>query len=122
MHEFNMARLTAGAAAIAIARRRYRSLRIAQVLCRFIELVVRRRRARCQPEGASMNFSLLTCDRNTHLKIVAVALVAAIVIAVGGIHVRVRDADSRTATTTSGMVVKAGKPAVYSTRNDSVVR
>ena len=64
------------------------------------------------------NFSLFTCDRNTHLKIVAVALVAAIVIAVGGIHVRVGDAGA----TTSGMVVKAGKPAVYSTRNDSVVR
>jgi hypothetical protein len=32
-----------------------------------------------------MNSSLFTCDRATHLKIVAVALVAAIAIAVGGI-------------------------------------
>lgn len=64
-----------------------------------------------------MNFSLFTCDRNTHLKIVAVALVAATLIAAGGIRVRVH-----AATTTSGMAVKAGKPAIYSTRNDSVVR
>ena len=70
-----------------------------------------------------MNFSLFTCDRTTHLKIVAVALVAAVVIAVGGIYARVGDAGSLTAgAKTSGTVVKAGKPAVYSTRDDSAVR
>ena len=70
-----------------------------------------------------MNFSLFTCDRNTHLKIVAVALAAAIVIAVGGIHARVGANGSLTAgAKTSGTVVKVGKPAVYSTRNDSAVR
>jgi hypothetical protein len=70
-----------------------------------------------------MNASLFTCDRATHLKIVAVALVAVIALAVGGTHARTGDAGSLTAgAKTSGAVVKAGKPAVYSTRNESAVR
>jgi hypothetical protein len=70
-----------------------------------------------------MNFSLFTCDRTTHLKIVAVALVAAIVVTVAGINARVGDAGGQTASTrTNGVVVKAGKPAVYSTRGDSTIR
>jgi hypothetical protein len=70
-----------------------------------------------------MNFSFSTCDRATHLKVVAVALVAAIVIAVGGIHARIGDAGGLAADArTNGTVVKAGKPAVYSTRNDSTIR
>ena len=70
-----------------------------------------------------MNSSLLTCDRNTHLKVVAVALVVAIVIAVGGTYVRASDALSLTVgAKTNSVVVKAGRPAVYSTRDHSVVR
>jgi hypothetical protein len=70
-----------------------------------------------------MNSSLFTCDRATHIKIVAVALVAAIVLAVGGIHARIGDAGNLTAgAKTIGTVVKAGRPAVYSTRNDAVIR
>jgi hypothetical protein len=70
-----------------------------------------------------MNFSLFTCDRTTHLKIVAVALVAAIAVAVAGIHARTSDAGGLTAgARTRGAVVKAGKPAVYSTRSDSTIR
>jgi hypothetical protein len=70
-----------------------------------------------------MNSSLFTCDRATHLKIVAVALVAVIVILVGGIYARIGDAGDLTAgVKTSGAVVKVGKPAVYSIRDDSAVR
>jgi hypothetical protein len=70
-----------------------------------------------------MNFSLFTCDRATHLKIVVVALVAAIVVVVAGINARTSDAGSVTAgTKTNGVVVKAGKPAVFSTRDDSTIR
>jgi hypothetical protein len=66
-----------------------------------------------------MNSSLFTCDRNTHLKIVAVALVAAIVLAVSGIRAHIGDAGGLTASAKmNGTVVKAGKPAVYSIRND----
>jgi hypothetical protein len=70
-----------------------------------------------------MNSSLFTCDRATHLKIVAVAVVAVIALAVGGIHAHTGDGGNLTAgAKTSGTVVKAGKPAVYSTRNESAVR
>jgi hypothetical protein len=70
-----------------------------------------------------MNFSFFTCDRATHVKVVAVALVAAILVAVGGIYARIGDAADLTAgAKTNVTVVKAGKPAVYSTRNDSTIR
>jgi hypothetical protein len=70
-----------------------------------------------------MNFSLFTCDRTTHLKIVVVALTAAILVAVAGVYAHVGDASGMTAAAKpSSMVVKAGKPAVYSTRGDSAIR
>jgi hypothetical protein len=74
-------------------------------------------------EDIAMNSSLFTCDRATHLKIVAIALVASIVVIAVGIHARTDDSGSLAANAkTSGMVVKAGKLAIYSTRNDSAVR
>ena len=70
-----------------------------------------------------MNSSFFSCDRATHLKIVALSLVAAFVVIAVAIHVRTADqANSVASAKTNGMVVKAGKPAVYSTRDDSAVR
>jgi len=69
-----------------------------------------------------MNSSLFTCDRATHLKIVAIALIASIVVIAVGIHARSSDGSVAADTKTNGMVVKAGKPAIYSTRNDAAVR
>lgn len=69
-----------------------------------------------------MNFSLFTCDRTTHVKIVAVALVAAIVVAVAGIHARTSDPSLTASAKPTLTVVKAGKPAVYSTRQDQTIR
>ena len=70
-----------------------------------------------------MNSSLFSCDRTTHLKIVALALVAGIVVSAAGIHARYGDSGSLTASArTNGMVVKAGKPAVYSARDGSAIR
>jgi hypothetical protein len=70
-----------------------------------------------------MNHSLFTCDRATHLKIVAVALAAGIVVVLAGIHARMDDAGNTLASVrTSGPVVKAGSPQVYSTRSDSAIR
>ena len=68
-----------------------------------------------------MNSSFFTCDRATHVKIAAVALVAGILVTVVGIHARTSDSLTASAKT-NGMVVKAGKPAVLSTRDDSAVR
>jgi hypothetical protein len=70
-----------------------------------------------------MNSSFFTCDRATHLKIVAVALVASIVVIVAGIHAHTTDTSGVAANAeTNGVVVKAGKPAVLSIRDDSTVR
>jgi hypothetical protein len=67
------------------------------------------------------NASLETADRRTHVKIVAVSLVASIAILVGGIVLRGAQADSQTAQLKSrGPVIKAG-PSVTATRADSSV-
>jgi hypothetical protein len=74
-------------------------------------------------ERITMNYSFFTCDRATHLKIVVVALVAGIVVMVAGIHARTSDTSGVTANAkTNGVVVKAGKPAVLSTRDDAAIR
>jgi hypothetical protein len=66
-----------------------------------------------------MNHSLLFADRNTHLKIVAVALLAAIGVVGAGIATHVaRDSATARIEANAPMIVKAGKPATY-TRNDT---
>ena len=67
-----------------------------------------------------MNFSLLTADRVTHLKIVAVALVAATVVTMVGLKARVGD-PNMAAKASAREIVKVGKPPVY-TSNGVVVR
>jgi hypothetical protein len=71
-----------------------------------------------------MTHSLIGADRTTHFKIVAVALVGAIVLVMVGITARVTDADA-TATArlqTEGPVLKAGKPATFTTREGTAIR
>jgi hypothetical protein len=70
-----------------------------------------------------MNYSLTTASRTTHLKIVVVALMAAIVVVAVGITARVTAMDTETARIrTQGVVVKAGKPAAYSGSETSTIR
>ncbi len=72
-----------------------------------------------------MNHSMLTCGVTTHLKIVAVALIAAALVATAGINARLDDSGTGTMTASAkagGPALKAGKPAVYSTRNDAAIR
>jgi hypothetical protein len=70
-------------------------------------------------EGVMNNFSLLTADRMTHLKIVVVSLVCATLVAGVGVAARVSDsaAGGREAT-----VLKIGKPMTASTGAASTVR
>jgi hypothetical protein len=73
--------------------------------------------------GTSMNASLFAADRATHVKIVTIALVAAIVL----VAVRINARSIETATVTArnwsyGSVVKAGKPTNVSIRDDLVIR
>jgi hypothetical protein len=67
-----------------------------------------------------MNHSFHSADRSTHLKIVVVALVAGIAVAVFGIAARSSVDYSQTAQ--SVQVVKAGKPVAVTSSSTMVVR
>jgi len=70
-----------------------------------------------------MNHSLVTADRTTHLKIVAVSLVAAIAVILVGITARVTDDSSASANLQAhGPVLKAGKPAAVTVREGIAVQ
>ena len=70
-----------------------------------------------------MNHSLVTADRTTHLKIVAVSLIAAIAVILVGITARITDGDTTTARLeTQGPVLKAGKPSTVTVREGVSVR
>jgi hypothetical protein len=72
-----------------------------------------------------MNYSIYSADRLTHLKIVVVALIGGILVAVVGIAARGTTDDSGVVTARMqgyGPVVKAGQPVVMSTREASTIR
>jgi len=66
-----------------------------------------------------MNHSIHSADRKTHLKIVVVALVAGILVAGLGISARNTSDEGLTQT---ARVMKAGKPVVITSSNNSLVR
>jgi len=66
-----------------------------------------------------MNHSIYSADRATHLKIVAVALLARIAVAGFGIATR-SNADDGYAQT--ARIIKAGKPVIVTSTDASVVR
>ncbi|MGY0575999.1 hypothetical protein ACTGJ9_037375 [Bradyrhizobium sp. RDM12] len=66
-----------------------------------------------------MNHSIYSADRSTHLKIVVVALVAGIAVAGFGITARTGSDGGLTQT---ARVIKAGKPVVITSSNESLVR
>jgi hypothetical protein len=66
-----------------------------------------------------MNHSIYSADRSTHLKIVVVALIAGIAVAVLGISAHGVSDDGYTQT---ARVMKAGKPVTVTSSNMSVVR
>jgi hypothetical protein len=67
-----------------------------------------------------VNHSIYSVDRTTHLKIVVVALVAAITVAGVGIATRLNGDDKDVGTQTVH-VLKAGKPVVL-TSSEAVIR
>ncbi len=66
-----------------------------------------------------MNHTLHGADRATHLKIVVVALVAGIAMAVSGISARATLPDSNVQT---AKVIKAGKPVMLTNSEAAVIR
>lgn len=69
-----------------------------------------------------MNHSLVTADRTTHLKIVAVSLVAAIAVILVGITARVADTGATAKLEAHGPVLKAGKPAAVTARDGTSIQ
>jgi hypothetical protein len=67
------------------------------------------------------NFSMFTADRMTHLKVVAVALVCATLVAGIGVAARVTDNPS-TDGRVEATVVKAGKALTAATSEDRTIR
>ena len=66
-----------------------------------------------------MNHSIYSADRTTHLKVVIVALIAGILVAGFGISTRNSSDEGLPQT---ARVMKAGKPAMVTTSNNSLVR
>jgi hypothetical protein len=69
-----------------------------------------------------MNWSMYTADRTTHLKIVVVGLVAALLIVVIGISGRELNLGTDIMTARAATVIKAGTPMVFTDRNGPIVR
>jgi len=71
-----------------------------------------------------MNSSLRSADRATHVRIVVVALVAAVAVVTIGLNARAPDTATVTATKVriEGPVQKAGRPTLYSNSGASAVR
>jgi hypothetical protein len=70
--------------------------------------------------GNAMNHSLFSADRGTHLKMVAVALIAAMAVVVVGITART-GIDEAAGIQPNGPVLKAGKLRTYTDRNSQLV-
>jgi hypothetical protein len=66
-----------------------------------------------------MNHSFHSADRATHLKIVVVALAAGIAVTAFGIAARSGGDDTQTA---AAHIIKAGKPVVITSSDNSTVR
>ena len=69
-----------------------------------------------------MNHSLVTADRTTHLKIVAVSLVAAIAVILVGITARVSETGASANLQAHGPIVKAVKPTAVTARDGTAVQ
>ena len=69
-----------------------------------------------------MNWSMYTADRTTHLKIVVVGLVAALLIAVIGISARDYNLGTDIMAAQSSAVIKAGGPVVFTDRIGPTIR
>lgn len=67
-----------------------------------------------------MNHSILTADRNAHLRMVTVSLSCAIVFVAAMIGMRVATFDAQTLRAESPLVVKANQPTAVTNRSSDV--
>lgn len=69
-----------------------------------------------------MAHSLTAADRNTHLKVAATALAAVSLVIIVALTARFSESQLGVAGASSATVVKAGSPAIVTTRTGIVVR
>jgi hypothetical protein len=69
-----------------------------------------------------MNWSMYTADRTTHLKIVVVGLIAAILVSVIGISARELNLGTDIMTAQGPTVIKAGAPVIFTDHSGSTIR
>ena len=69
-----------------------------------------------------MNWSMYTANRTTHLKIVVVGLIAAILVSVIGISARELNLGTDIMAAQAPTVIKAGGPVVFTDRSGSTIR
>jgi hypothetical protein len=69
-----------------------------------------------------MSHSLLSARTHTHVKIVVVALLGAILIVLGGIAAHVNAHPNTAELPAHAPVIKAGKPVSYTGRSETLVR
>jgi len=69
-----------------------------------------------------MNWSMYTADRTTHLKIVVVGLVAALLVSVIGISARHLNLGTDILTAQAPTVIKAGGPVIFTDQSRSTIR
>ncbi len=67
-----------------------------------------------------MNHSLMTADRTTHLKMVVLALIAGIGVVLVGLSARDPGASTTASLKTEQIVVKAGTPSAFTSRDITV--
>jgi hypothetical protein len=68
------------------------------------------------------NSSMFTADRNTHLKIVVISLIASIAVIFVGIAARTTTSDTTARIQTAGPAVKAGKPMAITHSDTTAIR
>ncbi len=69
------------------------------------------------------NTSMFTADRATHMKIVVVSLIAATLVATGGLYARVASYSTNTDLRAGApIVIKTGQPAMSAKRDGFVIR
>jgi hypothetical protein len=79
-------------------------------------------RQRNAPKERAMSHSIKTADARTHVKIVAVSLIAGIVVMIAAIHVRHEPGPEGKIFAGGQPVVRASQARVYSLHADSTLR